>query len=166
MSLLSHRLCGGWRTACTGSFRLLNCIYLKWMLERQNDSGDKFSAVEEETPFTPHVSFLSREDCIAYTLPFQQIELDPLNSLQRSVPLLNDDGQILATLHTIALFIPYALRKPYGVRPPLMHMAAMQGDLPLLQRAVDVENRGELWNFKVAMLSILHPSHSTPSQSH
>lgn len=45
-------------------------------------------------------------------------------------------------------------------------MAAMQGDLPLLQRAVDVENRGELWNFKVAMLSILHPSHSTPSQSH
>lgn len=99
------------------------------MLERQNDSGDKFSAVEEETPFTPHVSFLSREDCIAYTLPFQQIELDPLNSLQRSVPLLNDDGQILATLHTIALFIPYALRKPYGVRPPLMAHGGHAGRL-------------------------------------
>lgn len=59
----------------------------------------------------------------------------------------------------IALFIPYAVRKPFGARPPLMHMAAAQGDLPLLQRAVDVENRSELWNFKVVMLDHLHRSH-------
>lgn len=48
------------------------------MLERQNNSEDKFSAVEEETPFTPHLSIIPKEDSVAYTLPFQQIESDPV----------------------------------------------------------------------------------------
>ena len=30
-----------------------------------------------------------------------------------------------------------------------MHMATVIDDIPLLKRAVDVENRGELWNFRV-----------------
>ena len=76
VSLLSKHFCGRWRTECSASFRLLNCIYLKWMQERQSDSADKFSPLQEETEFTPHVSFLTKEDSIAYTLPFQKIELE------------------------------------------------------------------------------------------
>lgn len=66
-----------------------------------------------------------------------------------SVPLLTSDNTILGTLHIISLFIPYSIRKPCESRPPLMHMATVIDDIPLLKRAVDVENRGELWNFRV-----------------
>lgn len=60
----------------------------------------------------------------------------------------------MATVHLISLFIPYAVRKPYDPRPPLMHMAAVLNDIPLLKRAVDVGNRGEIWSFKVNGLMI------------
>lgn len=57
-------------------------------------------------------------------------------------------------MHLLSLFIPYAVRKPFGPRPPLMHMAAVLNDIPLLKRGVDVQNRGELWSFNVGSLVI------------
>ena len=81
-----------------------------------------------------------------------------MGALMRSLPLKSPDGVVIATIHLITLFIPYAVRKPWESRPPLLHMAAILGDVPLLKRAVDIENRGELWNFKVCATDHVHPS--------
>lgn len=45
------------------------------MLERQNISTDVYGPVTEEMKYTPNAPFLSEEARIAYTLPFQEIEL-------------------------------------------------------------------------------------------
>ena len=112
---------------------------MKWMIERQYEMGDNYKAVTEETPYTPDCPFLDQKTRIAYTLPFQELVL----------PFLDPSGVEVASLRILTLFIPYSTRKSYEERPPLMHMAAVIGDIPLLKRAVDVENRGELWNFHV-----------------
>lgn len=111
-------------------------------MERQTELGDRYRAVEEETKFTPTCPFLDQNTRIAYTLPFQELVL----------PFHDSAGHPFAKVKLLTLFIPYALRKFYGDRPPLMHMAAIIGDIPLLKRAVDVENRGELWDFNVPVL--------------
>ena len=69
--------------------------------------------------------------------------------------MLNEDGNVIATLELLSLFIPYAVRKHNTPRPPLMHIASLLNDIPLLKRALDVESRGELWNFQVSSLSFL-----------
>lgn len=127
------------KTQFVSSFRLLNCIYKPWMVERRTKLGDTYRALTEETKFTPQLPLLSKETCIAYTLPFQEIAL----------PCVDSEGRTVGTLNLLSLFIPYSLRKSYLERPPLMHMAAVIGDIPLLKRAVDVENRGEIWDFNV-----------------
>lgn len=66
-----------------------------------------------------------------------------------SIPLYQSNQTQIATLTVNILFIPYSLRKPFGNRPPLMHMAAIINDVPLLKRAIDVDNRGDLWEFNV-----------------
>lgn len=66
------------QVVATGSFRLLNCIYKKWMEERQGKQGDQYAALTEQTEFTPVVSFLTKEQAIAYTLPFQRLTYFPL----------------------------------------------------------------------------------------
>ena len=97
------------------------------MIERQSELGDNYKAITEETSFTPDCPILDQKTRIAYTLPFQELVL----------PFLDSSGVEVEE------------------RPPLMHMAAIIGDIPLLKRAVDVENRGELWNFRVVLESSL-----------
>ena len=130
------------KTQFVSSFRLLNCVYKPWMVERRTKLGDTYRALTEETKFTPQISLLDKEMRIAYTLPFQEITL----------PCVDSEGRTIGTLNLLSLFIPYSLRKSYLERPPLMHMAAVIGDIPLLKRAVDVENRGEIWDFNVRLL--------------
>lgn len=139
------------KTRFVSSFRLLNCIYKPWMVERQTKLGDTYRALTEETKFTPQLSLLSKETCIAYTLPFQEIAL----------PCVDSEGKTVGTLNLLSLFIPYSLRKSYLERPPLMHMAAVIGDIPLLKRAVDVENRGEIWDFNVRISWLYHVEHES-----
>ena len=57
-----------------GSFRLLNSIYYKWMSGRLTDNQNEYAPVDEATEFTPRVYFLSEQEQIAYTLPFQKLE--------------------------------------------------------------------------------------------
>ena len=68
------------------------------------------------------------------------------------IPLFTPENMIIATLRILVLFIPYPVRKSQGKRPPLMHMASIYQDIPLLQRAIDIENRGDYWNFGVGFL--------------
>lgn len=140
------------KVIATGSFRLLNSIYRKWMEERQGKQGDHYAALTERTEFTPSVSFLSEEQSIAYTLPFQRISYSIRVRMTCSIPLFLEDHSQMVVLNAISLFIPYSVRKPYEIRPPLMHMAAIINDVALLKRAVDIDNRSELWNYKVSIL--------------
>lgn len=77
INVLLHRQqgCRGKKLEADGSFRLLNCIYKEWMVERQNTSADTYGPVTQEMKYTPNASFLSKEARIAYTLPFQEIKL-------------------------------------------------------------------------------------------
>ena len=72
--LYRKRSCRGNKVEAKGSFRLLNCIYKQWMIERQENVSDTYGPVKEESEFTPNAPFLSDKDRIAYTLPFQRIE--------------------------------------------------------------------------------------------
>lgn len=72
--LYRKRGCRGNKVEAEGSFRLLNCIYKQWMIERQENVSDTYGPVKEESEFTPNAPFLSDKDRIAYTLPFQRIE--------------------------------------------------------------------------------------------
>lgn len=99
----------------TGSFRLLNCIYKKWMEERQGKQGDQYAALTEQTEFTPSVSFLTKEQAIAYTLPFQRLTYASLlphhehSSLSKQ-PNSNRHSHRKHTLHS--LLAPQAFRQP------------------------------------------------------
>lgn len=73
VSLKCKRMFRKPQVVATGSFRLLNCIYKKWMEERQGEQGDQYAALTEATEFTPSVPFLTKEQAIAYTLPFQRL---------------------------------------------------------------------------------------------
>lgn len=81
-----------------------------------------------------------------------------------SIPLYESSHKQIATLTVNALFIPYSLCKPFGNRPPLMHMAAIINDVPLLKRAIDVDDRGDLWEFNVFQRTAwelgLQPAHN------
>lgn len=76
IKVLLHRprACRGKKLEAEGSFRLLNCIYKKWMVERQMKTTDTYGPVDEESEFTPKVSFLKEQERLAYTIPFQKIE--------------------------------------------------------------------------------------------
>ena len=109
------------------------------MKERQTSIGDNYQALTEATKFTPTCPYIDEKKLVAYTLPFQEIAL----------PFMDKHGQLIANLQLLALFIPYSVTKSYMERPPLIHMAALIGDVPLLEKAVDVDNRGEIWKFNV-----------------
>ena len=109
------------------------------MKERQTELGDHYRALTEPTKFTPTFPHIAQEKLVSYTLPFQELEL----------PFYNEKGELITTLKLNTLFIPYAVCKAYEERPPLVHMAALLGDIPLLKRSIDVDNKSDIWVFNV-----------------
>ena len=109
------------------------------MKERQTELGDHYRALTEPTKFTPTFPHIAQEKLVSYTLPLQELEL----------PFYNEKGKLITTLRLNTLFIPYAVCKSYEERPPLVHMAALLGDVPLLKKAIDVDNKSDIWIFNV-----------------
>ena len=109
------------------------------MKERQTELGDHYRALTEPTKFTPSCPHIEQDKIVSYTLPLQELEL----------PFYDEKGKLITTLRLITLFIPYSVCKAYEERPPLIHMAALLGDVPLLKRAADIENRSDIWLFNV-----------------